>query len=298
LDNDDPPTVQFSASTYNVAENGVAATITVTLSAPSGREVRVDYLSSDGTALAADDYRAVNDTLIFSPTETSLSFSVVITDDKYPEGDETVNLTLQNQTNANLGTDQAELIIADNDRLPPSCGSDYPPGEPNIGQPDGVFARVACADAIIISLPTPITATGAIDTDYELVFYEALGDPTPLTGTIYLDLVRISIGNNPASTDENDWYDVFEWGDGVDDTNTNLMRSSPVYTDAGITSDNAVIQSPPLVGPSPYFSGIEIDVDNSPMEGVPPGNYRYVRIYSPNLGAGDGPEVDSIEVLP
>src|SRR5262249_36047319 len=52
LDNDPPPTAQFSAASYIVAENAGSATITVTLSAASAKTVSVGYATSDDTATA------------------------------------------------------------------------------------------------------------------------------------------------------------------------------------------------------------------------------------------------------
>jgi len=48
--------VQFSSAAYSVGEAAGTATITVTLSAPSGRAVTVDYATGDGTAAAPGDY--------------------------------------------------------------------------------------------------------------------------------------------------------------------------------------------------------------------------------------------------
>jgi hypothetical protein len=116
------PTVQFSSATYSVNENGGAAVITVTLSAPSNQTVTVDYATSDGPppngATAPSDYLPANGTLTFPPQSTSQSFSVTIVDDSLPEPSEVVNLSLSNPTNATLGTPStATLTILDDDPL-------------------------------------------------------------------------------------------------------------------------------------------------------------------------------------
>ena len=68
-----------------------------------------------------------------------------------------------------------------------------------------------------------------------------------------------------------------------------------VFWLAGITS----IVYGYLGGPAGLETGVQIDVDNPPTGGpIPPGNYRYVLIFSPLGGENDGPEVDSLEVLP
>ena len=119
LDDDDPPTVQFDSSSYSVAEDGGTATITVTLSAESGRSVAVDYATSDGTATEGSDYTDANGTLVFAAGQTTRTFSVTISDDNVDEADETVNLALSNASNATLGTPStATLTISDNDQQP------------------------------------------------------------------------------------------------------------------------------------------------------------------------------------
>ena len=196
-------------------------------------------------------------------------------------------------------TNPATLTINDDDRDAGTCPGLYPAGEPNIGQPNGETARIACSVGIIIDLGTSITVDG--NSDWDLVYYEGIGVNPVLTfpDRIYLDLVTISI----AQADTGPWYPVFIWGDGIDDVNTALMNNvapTPDYPDAP-GPDNAIIQSPPLVGPPGLESGIQIDVDNPPLgTGTPPpnGDYRYVQIYSPAGGNNDGPEVDSLEVLP
>jgi len=110
------PTVAFSAAAYSVGEGGGSAPITVNLSAASTQTVTVHYATSDGTATAGSDYTAANGTLTFSPGNTSKTFSVSILEDALVEGNETVNLSLTNPSNATLGTPStAVLTIVDND---------------------------------------------------------------------------------------------------------------------------------------------------------------------------------------
>jgi hypothetical protein len=117
-DNDGVPTVQFSEAIYTVDE-GVSATIAVTLSNATGDPVEVEYATSNGTAAEGSDYTASSGTLTFAPGETSKTFDVAITEDAFDESDETVNLTLSNPSNATLGApNPATLIIRDNDGVP------------------------------------------------------------------------------------------------------------------------------------------------------------------------------------
>ena len=113
-------TVQFSASSYSVAEDGGTATITVILSSASPGIVEVDYGTSNGTAEAGLDYTAIpTTTLTFNPGDTSKTFTVPIIDDNGVELDETVILSLGNPSNTVLGTPaSATLTILDNEGTP------------------------------------------------------------------------------------------------------------------------------------------------------------------------------------
>ena len=112
----DNETVQFSAATYSVAEDGGSATITVQLAGEPQAAITVDYATSSGTATLGVDYTAASGTLTFNPGEIAKTFIVPILDDNVVEAPETINLTLSNPTNASLGTNStAVLTIADNE---------------------------------------------------------------------------------------------------------------------------------------------------------------------------------------
>jgi hypothetical protein len=116
-----PGTLQFSAATYSVNENGGSATITVTRTGGSNGAVGVSYATSNGTATAGSDYTATSGTLSWANGDTaSKTFSIPILDDSVYEGNETVNLTLTNATGgATLGSPStAVLTIVENDPEP------------------------------------------------------------------------------------------------------------------------------------------------------------------------------------
>ena len=98
-------TLQFSAATYSVNENGGSVTITVTRTGGSNGAVGVSYATSNGTATAGSDYTATSGTLSWANGDTAnKTFSVPIIDDSVYEGNETVNLTLSSPTGgATLG---------------------------------------------------------------------------------------------------------------------------------------------------------------------------------------------------
>src|SRR4051812_46805090 len=71
-DNDAPPgTLQLSAATYSVAENGGSATVTITRKGGSAGAVGVTLTTSNGTATAPGDYTAVTQTVSFAAGNTA-----------------------------------------------------------------------------------------------------------------------------------------------------------------------------------------------------------------------------------
>lgn len=305
-DDDGQPGIRFGSPTYNIAENAGPANVAVTLDAPSAITVTVAYSSTDVTAVAGDDYIAVSNVLTFTPAQTALTFTVTILDDALDEPDELARLALGAPVNAALGTPStATLTILDDDVEAGSCAGFYPPGEPNIGLANGTWWQIGCGVGVVVDLgATPLTADG--NPDYDFVYYEGVGVPAlPPPDIIYLDVVTISVGASPAGP----WYPVFIWGDAISDTNTNLVGNVPPvpsYPDKGPApfasggSDNEPVAWPPLVGTSPYTTGVQIDIDTPPTGAPPAGVYRYLHIFAPPVGVGsdDGPEVDAIEVLP
>jgi hypothetical protein len=121
-DDDAPPSVS-SVATASVPEGNSGdspfASIDVTLSAPSGRQVSVDYGTIDGSAIAGADYDLTVGTLQFAPGETIRSVIVRVIGDDATEGDETFDLDLVNPVNATLGTHPTVVTIQDNDPIPP-----------------------------------------------------------------------------------------------------------------------------------------------------------------------------------
>jgi hypothetical protein len=109
--------VRFSSSAYSVNESTGVVTITVNRSGSSLPPMTVDYTTSDGSAQQTGDYTVALGTLSFGTNETSKTFQVLVTDDGYVEGNETVNLILSNPTGgASLGTPaSAVLTISSND---------------------------------------------------------------------------------------------------------------------------------------------------------------------------------------
>ncbi len=91
------------------------ATLTVSLSTPSGQAVMVAYATVAGTATSGLDYQAASGTLTFLPGQTQQTIAVPVLADSTVEPNETFFVRLSNAKQATLARDQALVTIFDAD---------------------------------------------------------------------------------------------------------------------------------------------------------------------------------------
>jgi hypothetical protein len=129
---------QVVVDDVTVNEAAGTATFTVSLSAASAEEVRVDYATADETATDPDDYTGVSGTLILAPDTLSGEVVVPIINDEQAEGMETFVLNLSAAVNALITDASGTATIEDNEV--------YACGEPSINQSSetGVFLWRDC----------------------------------------------------------------------------------------------------------------------------------------------------------
>src|SRR5207253_2161495 len=117
-DDDPPPTVTLSLSGSPMAEAGGVATVTATLSAPSGQNVTVN-LAFSGTATLANDYTRSATSILIPPGSTSGSITLAAVADTLNETDETIVVDIASVTNgAESGAQQVIATITDDDPPP------------------------------------------------------------------------------------------------------------------------------------------------------------------------------------
>ena len=135
------PLVKFQQPTYSVNENGNFITITVIRGGDTNPAVTVDYATPDdsaaltfvpcstanGVASPRCDFTTAAGTLRFGPGETSKTFNILISQDLWVEGNETLPLTLSNLTGGAAfqqpGDANAVLTIVDDDLTPPTTNA-------------------------------------------------------------------------------------------------------------------------------------------------------------------------------
>lgn len=111
----------FTQTTFPGAEGSGAVAITVSRTGDLSTPASVDYATTNGTAVDSSDYTTNLGRLTFAPGEASRVFVILLTDDLYPENNETASLSLSNGIGATLGAQTtSQLIISDNDIVSPT----------------------------------------------------------------------------------------------------------------------------------------------------------------------------------
>jgi len=183
-DDDPPPTVSFNRNSQSVGELDGSASINVSLSARSAKEITVPFTFS-GTADPGEDYSTPSTELIFPPNTISSTFSFKIIDDDHYDDGETVVVTMGTPTNATLGSITDHAVTINDDELPP-CDV-------------GTYVLTVGLDSITWSLVNdgqPVVFDGGSITWPA----EAGNDNKPILSTITFGGIEIFSGNTKPGT--------------------------------------------------------------------------------------------------
>jgi hypothetical protein len=119
-DNDPSPAIEFALANSSGAESVSPASLKLSLSAVSGRNVSVNYAATGGTATGSGvDYTLAAGTATIAAGQDSAIISVSIVGDNRFETAETIEVSLSDPANAVLGTDTVHTrTIVDDDAQP------------------------------------------------------------------------------------------------------------------------------------------------------------------------------------
>ncbi|MBV8856963.1 MAG: SBBP repeat-containing protein [Acidobacteria bacterium] len=95
--------VQFGAPAFGVGEGEGQALIVVTRTGDTSQPASVDYRTAGQTASERSDFTAAAGTLRFAAGEAQKTFAVLVTDDRFKEPSESLDLLLSNPSGAALG---------------------------------------------------------------------------------------------------------------------------------------------------------------------------------------------------
>ena len=236
-----PPaaTLQFSGASFAAAEGGHAVTVTVTRTGTATGEASVGFATADGTASERRDYTAAVGRLRFAANETSKTFEVLITDDRFDDNDETFTVALTAPSGATLGAQSsATVTITDNDaadgpspvkdgsidtqffvrqhyadflnRVPDQSGLNFWVDQTtNCGSPDLLVCRVNVSAAFFLSIEFQQTGY-LVHRAYKAAFGNIPGKPVPLTFREFLagarrigEGVQVNVGDWEAQLEAN-----------------------------------------------------------------------------------------------
>jgi acetyl esterase/lipase len=89
--------------------------VTLHLTGASRESVRVDWKTTEGTAVSGEDYQAESGVAEFAPGETSHQITLQIVGDTKPEEDERFGIALSNPVNATVGHASSTVVITNDD---------------------------------------------------------------------------------------------------------------------------------------------------------------------------------------
>lgn len=122
ITNDDPvPQVSIGDVTVAEGNSGTrTASFSVSLSAPSGRDVSIDWATANGSALAGQDYVAASGTLDFQAGTDVQVVTVTVNGDTQDELNEEFVVNLSNPVNAAILDAQATAEVTNDDSVAPA----------------------------------------------------------------------------------------------------------------------------------------------------------------------------------
>jgi uncharacterized repeat protein (TIGR01451 family) len=280
LDDDSYP--QLSIADVSVIEGNSGTTpavFKVSLSAPYGGVVTVQYATADGTANAGSDYVATSGVLSFAAGETNKTITVQVIGDTLNETDETFFVNLSAPVNATLARPQAVGTIIDDDPAPSISIADVSVKEGNSGTTPAVFT---------ISLSAPSAKPISVD------FFTSDGtaiapiDYLPAQGTVSFGpevdpTETVKPATPPAPT-----------GLAVQKNGGQMVVSWPAATGLGqLQASDAVGTAWMPVTDAPILTGATYQVAVTPSA---TGN-RFYRLASSSIQFGPGETNKSITVL-
>ena len=176
-DDDLPPTISLANATYTESENGGQVNLVVNLSGPSNLATSVSYQTTDGTAIAGQDYTTANGTINIPAGNSSDNITISLTDDTDIEIGETFSVILSNPTNATLGAiTTAQVTIADDET------------NPTITIVDNSTAESTTTANMVLQLNNPSAKTITVEYTVTDATATAGADYTAITGVQTLNI--------------------------------------------------------------------------------------------------------------
>jgi alpha-tubulin suppressor-like RCC1 family protein len=248
LDDDAPPTL--SIADVVVAEGDTSLTdvgLTVTLSAPTSRDVVVDVATVQGTAELGTDVFPYDGSLLIPAGETAGTVHVPVVGDGLLEDDEAFTVVLSNPQLATLADDSATVTIIDDEPIVMTVTSPaviegdvgvtpaqfvvtatQPPTPTDVVVPWSVLAGTAEANSDVLATDGELIVTGSAS---EVVTVDVVADEVdePLT----VETFRLALGAVAATSGRPVIVRDLPMATITDDDDPVVPDPIPVVVDAG-----------------------------------------------------------------
>lgn len=143
------------------------AIVTVIMEGTSDLDVKVDYRTSDRTAVAGRDYEATNGTLTWKAGESgAMTFDVPILGDELDEPDEEFVIILSNPVNATIAKGMTTITITDDDNVPSLAINDVTIDEGDGTATVSVVLNGGASQGVTVDFATTSGGTATAGKDY------------------------------------------------------------------------------------------------------------------------------------
>ena len=180
INDNDFATPGIAINDVSVNEAAGTVTFTVSLSAPSGKPINVDYSTRNGSATDTQDYVNDSGTVNFAPGETTKTITISINEDMIYEGNESFFVDLSNAVNSYISVPTGTGTIVDNEVAPTIS----------------VASVIAAEDAGYAEFTVSLTGLSASNTD----FWLGLSNGTAMLGQDYTSSLQISTDGGTSWT--------------------------------------------------------------------------------------------------
>lgn len=162
-----PPIVNFTTDTSNAAEDAGTITVTAELSAATGADVTLPFTIT-GTATNGSDFTITTSPITITAGQTSGDITISVIDDTDVESAETVVVTLDTPTGADLGaTTVHTATIEDNDVPTVSLDSAFQNADEDAGTVS-VTATLSAVTDVDVTIPFSVSGTATSGTDFTI----------------------------------------------------------------------------------------------------------------------------------
>ena len=256
------PGITIAPASVTEGDSGTTAmTFTVSLSAAVNTPIEVEWATSDGTAIAGEDYVAAAGTATIPATTTSTIFIVTVTGDEVDEIDETFNVTISMP--ASNGGGNGELPAAIVGGVTATATGMVLDDDPAAVTIKTRNAKVEEGELAFFSL----TRSGVTSEELEVVvvlrdsanqeMLNATFKPGATTTEVSHPTTDDNYVNYPPERD----YEAVLLGDslGADDREDSVWTPGNPASATVTVTDNDVLQIVTVVPENPFVSKTEID---------------------------------------